>query len=506
MVADELAQLRRTQQESEGLNTLTPAQLQEIRDFQRDSDLLNNYGGDFWDPHLFSSSAELFRSEPAIGQTQSGGAYGCTHASLLWQYVRAQCEKVMSGYTPVSAEAHVSSLLPRVVSLLHVLTGDDGTELHAEKKPIKSPSSSDQIAVFGLKGGYWWSGFSCFTHAMSMGRMLRLQTTTIDPSFCLSQLEPNSKQQMQRTKQEEDTLEELRGMFEACKAPARVLLLETILASNGGRAYRAPFIQAVQTLCHKPKHRVFIVADETLTSVRSGYLLHAYSIPGYRPDFVFLGKHYGCGLLLMGRDLIQDGSSELRDAMMESTTNVQHVAVLAHLALCFAFLQRDRPHERCRQEGIRIKEKLEAICGPGTVRGVGYLLWVKKYALAHLPARTTCNQRLLPRLDQTAETIASLLKKAATMAPLVTGWGQAALEAARCCCCACCGQDTPTLQPCKGGCLRVFHADCLSQLRRRKEKGCPCQRQTIVSSLEVDSAEVKVLDLRKTSKPDSNSR
>jgi hypothetical protein len=403
---------------------------------------------------------------------QSGvGADDGTMANLLWTEIEQKCMEYLGGYVPISTATHVSDLLTHLACALQANIGGPAQADEAAKHPKKLGCTRFLTLPFH----YYWVSESSQAVAARRRALIHFIVDTIstDASYPVGSEEQRSEALELRA------LQDIERWLHRTRKGVRIVLLEALMITAGGRLLHADFLQKVVAACRRAG--AFVVSDEALSAVRSGHPLFCSSIP-FRPDFVFLGKSLGCAMLLCNAagEESRARAKDLQEVVLNDYSILGCAEVLLKAALTLRTFERDKVAERCAEQGPKLIAALKELVGPH-VRGVGYCLWVDKN-IWRLPIFFSQHGRMLPRLDQTPEAVSQLIAKSAEIMPRIAGDPSvlAYLRLSMCCVCAAAASlpdEGWTLTQCQH-CTRQWHVastkehiDCSLQLPNGK---CSC--------------------------------
>ena len=398
-------------------------------------------------------------------------------ASLLWDQTIVSCDGLFPGYAPISIAMHSSDLISHIASVRHVIQQpgliiNDGLL----PPPPLLPQSDALVGAMSLPGSYFEMGFVVQAFAMRSGCYLPMSTISTDPSFpfgSTESLRTLQKREQQALKEVEQTIQHSKTW--STVATIGIFIIEPLLVPGRGRTYRHDFLLALQTLLHELE--VLLVADETISFVRCGSPLFLQTVPGFMPDLVIIGKSLGCSLLLLRQAPLY--ARTVNTLFANAFGLVAQSSILLQVCCILRlFLVTDVPN-RCRQQGEAMLEVLRTVCGK-RVRGVGYCLWVDE-GLQRLPVTASIHGRLLPRLDQDADTLKWIIDKEAGVVEEFKTRNE--LEAARTPHCAICGDQCRSNEDrltCVS-CTRQYHDRCHGQARGRNERHCACTAAVLLT-------------------------
>jgi hypothetical protein len=366
---------------------------------------------------------------------------------------------LFSHFLPISSASHTSDLLSHLVTALHITSG---RSLHQVDPDTILQQST---LVISFPWCYYSMGFVPYSHAMCLGDMFSLFTIQTDASFLVGR-EGNRSQ-------EQKAVDELDQLLQQYATRSKLVLLEPFMIPGGGRLFSAEFLLQVQQVCKV--HQVPLVADETLSFVRSGYSLFSTSVKGFLPDFILLGKSLGCSLLLSNSLLPH--YAVLSSSMSNTFSNNGIGSSLLQAVCTLDIFREQQMADHCRVEGISLLKEIQQVVGEKNARGIGYCIWVDNN-LEQLPILSAVHGRLLPRMDQDHGTIGDIMSRYRSMVDQFKQWGVNAIQEARIASCAHCGdqcrcrggdgdeEDDEECQECEY-CTRQYHLKC--------ERACPCQ-------------------------------
>jgi hypothetical protein len=393
-------------------------------------------------------------------QQQSGiGAEPHSVASLLWKHIVLLCESMFQ-YTPISVAMHSTDLLPHAACVYHITSVDNDTRHRMTDVTMPEllhsvPPHANSVGLFALPRSYYQMGFVIQSFSMRSGYLLPLSTCDADPSYPYGGPIPDDV-----TVTEDRALVEVEQTITSSRtsrtrAGIYLFVIEPLLVPGGGHTYRGEFLIRLQDLLRRLS--VLIIADETLSFVRCGSSLFSKSIPRFAPDMVMIGKGLGCSILMVKK-------SPAIMTIFQRAFSITSAALSLLQACCtLRVMAKGKIAERCHQEGKRLLQRLHQIPGV-SARGVGYCLWVDD-GLHALPIASCINGRLLPRVDQDADTLDRVLTGERAITARLLAQGR--LEEVRVSSCAICGDECRTSEGCFDcrACSRQYHRDCAATPR-----------------------------------------
>jgi len=446
---DDAAQLLEQIEQGQREHPVTVAQQQVIDNWLRLCDFHNNYGSDFIDvssPSLPKLAARVLANGGM--QLQSGaGTDDRTAANLLWTDLTIQCQKLFAPFNLLTAATHSTDLLTHIAIAIHLILGRDQHALSDQA------SATHFVHFISFRNCYFSMAFVPQSHAHRIGTALPLSVIETDASYAIGK-KPNASK-------EKNALQELAELIHSIPAShPKALLVEPLLIPGRGRLFGGTFLQEVQELCKR--HGVFIVADETLSFVRSGHNLFSSTIPSFHPDFIMIGKSIGCSLLLTNTR--RPWQERLAERMVNAFSNHGIATSLLQACLVLRAMNKKQCAEQCRVQGERLLAAIRSVVGEENARGIGYCIWIDNN-LDRLPILAAIMGRLLPRIDQTSDTIMAICTQAQTIMQTFYSWGDAAVRLARIFSCAICGDQCRITEECTQClfCTRQWHDVCAAR-------------------------------------------
>lgn len=208
-----------------------------------------------------------------------------------------------------------------------------------------------------------------------------------------------------------------------------------------------------------------------------GHNLFSSTIPSFHPDFIMIGKSIGCSLLLVNTD--KTWQERLAERMINAFSNNGIATTLLQACLILRTMYEKKCAEYCRTNGELLLAAFRSVVGEENARGIGYCIWIDKN-LDHLPILAAINGRLLPRFDQSSDTITTICSQAQSTIQTIYGWGDTAVRLARIFSCAICGDQciflTENCSQCNS-CTRQWHDACTEAVGKREKEDfytCAC--------------------------------
>ena len=272
---------------------------------------------------------------------------------------------------------------------------------------------------------------------------------------------------------EEKAIFELLNIFK--KTPKAILLIETLLVPGQGKTYTPRFFKSLKTLCES--YNVLMVADESLTAIRTGAAVHSVEVAGLSPHLLIMGKLFNCSFLLARNDLHTIAGYDVVNAFYSSFTNVAPLYLLLHLALLLRFIIDNNIVRKSQQEGNQMMKVLrDTLKNDDDVYGKGKCIWVRGNNRYMLPITGAVHHRFLPRNDQNGDTLKNIILNADTWMKELLGYNNNAIVLE---CtfwqCLLCSQSIGTKDKCDC-CFRSYHFGCIQDWEKSSKSKfvCPC--------------------------------
>lgn len=379
---------------------------------------------------------------------------------LLWHDIVASTKALSGGaYQAVAIESHSSSILQRLPVAFHIAEhlnmeempqllkplsveatlraaqgeaaeqedDDSDTDDREERKgaPVSGmPLTADELmkrcaTVIIFPRSYYARDYSDISRALRTNEakptIVRMET---DPSHPIERINDFTAATALSEK-ENDALESINAFIRHMRrgvSKRRIrsvsILIEPILIPGHGNFYSPRFLRELQNIRDRLK-RVFIIADESLSSFRCGYNLYSQSpalrAVNWRPDFIMIGKGLYCSLLLARADDACQWATEVASGMSVTVSSTAEPARLVQCCLTLRYLIQGDVAKRCREQSAALiaafREHLQIDCA-----GVGFALFSRQQRRLSpvVPIRLIQPTRLLPRLDQTPEAVSRL--------------------------------------------------------------------------------------------------
>jgi hypothetical protein len=400
-------------------------------------------------------------------EQQSGsGADDQSGANVLWALLDKKCGTLLNGkagnWRLFSAGAHSTDLLPHVSHAVDLMNRkkEGGLEpVHPTKDPIE---------ILALEDTYYTTTFA------PRPTNVRIHVTKEVPVNWIGYTMPAQEDE---DNQVAACLKEINKILDD-KEAIRIVMVEPLMVPTGGKCYLKSFPgKLTQAMKAREGRRIFIVADETLSFVRSGFPLYSSQYENFLPDFVMIGKGLGCALLLGSTNL---DTEMLGSAFGRAFSLLGSASMLLQCAATLYFFEAENVAKKCLEEGKLIVElehfKQRHVPNRTDVRdarGSGYCIWLNEPAIISLPINATQNGRLLPRWDQNSKTLQAVLNDERSIAQKFKNAGK--LDSIRCYNCGLCGDQATAGDEsnvaCKM-CPRIWHAKCIENEYVNEKCGC----------------------------------
>jgi len=166
--------------------------------------------------------------------------------------------------------------------------------------------------------------------------------------------------------------------------------------------------------------------------------------------------------------------------MENAFSNRAIAASLIQACLTLRVMRERNCADRCKENGGHLLEAIRAVVGEENARGIGYCIWVDKN-LDRLPILSSIHGRLLPRFEQSSDTIHTIRTQFNHNMQSIFRCGKAAVRLARIFSCALCGDQCRDTEECTQclSCTRQWHDKCAAKAVKGKADDyyeCRCSR------------------------------